>query len=310
MQGARYEYDTAYITPNAYGAHSWAAMSYNPQTGFAYIPAIHLATNYSDAGYDLEEFQMEEFVGGFGVDPLPAEPPREYPASLIAWDPIKQAPAWEIPQRTGPNAGTLTTAGNLLFQGRADGRLLAYDATTGKELWNFNAGLGISAPPITYELNGRQYVSILVGFGGGSTGLGSFFSTETFSGHNFGWEYGKHARRLITFSLEGTANLPALPPPFFPQPIEAPEFEIDAALAEQGALEYGACLSCHGANVQAAGMAPDLRASEIVLNDESFASVVRDGVLVARGMPAHPGISDRQLATIQHYIRQRARETL
>ena len=64
---------------------------------------------------------------------MPADPPREYPASLIAWDPIRQQAAWEIPQQSGPNGGTLTTAGGLLFQGRADGRFIAYDAKTGDE---------------------------------------------------------------------------------------------------------------------------------------------------------------------------------
>jgi quinohemoprotein ethanol dehydrogenase len=60
----------------------------------------------------------------------------------------------------------------------------------------------------------------------------------------------------------------------------------------------------------AAGMAPDLRASQLVLNKESFTAVVRDGSVVARGMPAHPQISDGQLDALRHYIRQRARETL
>ena len=310
VPGARYETDTAYITPNAYGAHSWHAMSYSPQTGLAYIPAIHLATNYSDLGFDIDGFQMQPFVGGFGVNPLPADPPREYPASLIAWDPIRQQAAWEIPQQSGPNGGTLTTAGGLLFQGRADGRFIAYDAKTGEELWNFDMGLGMTAAPITYELNGKQYVSMLVGWGGGSAGLGALFSTDKFSGSNLGWDYGKHMRRLVTFSLDGKADMPAQPPPHFPQPIEAPEFEIDPALAEQGANEFGACLACHGLDAIAAGMAPDLRASPIPLDSAGFAAVVRDGALVAGGMPGTPGITDAQLESLQHYIRQRARDTL
>jgi len=310
VPGARYETDTAYITPNPYGAHSWAAMSYNPETGLAYIPGIHLATNYSDAGYDLKTFQMQDFSGGVGVDPLPAEPPRDYPASLIAWDPVKQEAAWEIPQDRGPNGGTLTTAGNLIFQPRADGHFLAYDARTGEELWDFDLGLGANAAPITYEIDGKQYVSILVGWGGGSAGLGSFFSTDKYSAHNLGWEYGKHMRRLVTFSLDGNADMPELPPPYFPEPIEAPEFVVNAGLAGDGAIEYGACMGCHGSGVIAAGMAPDLRASQIVLNDASFAAVVRDGTNVSRGMPAHPQLTDTQLTALQHYIRQRARDTL
>ncbi len=310
VPGARYEVDAAYITPNAYGAHSWHSMSYSPQSGLAYIPSQHYASNYSDQGYDIEGFQMEAFVGGLGVDPLLAKQPRDYPASLIAWDPLKQEAAWEIPQKSGPNGGTLVTAGNLLFQGRADGRILAYDATTGEELWNFNAGLGMTAAPITYELNGRQYVSILVGWGGGSAGLGSMFSTDEYSARHLGWDYGKHLRRLVTFSLEGTADMPALPPPYFAKPIEAPDFEVDPELATQGEVEFGACAACHGLDVLASGMAPDLRASTVALDAKSFSAVVRDGALVVRGMPGTPGITDAQLDALQHYIRQRARDTL
>ncbi len=310
VPGARYEDSTAYITPNPYGAHSWQAMSYNPQTGLAYFPAIHLATNYSDAGFNLETWQSKEFEGGFGVNPLPAKQPRDYPASLIAWDPVKQEAAWQIPQQRNPNGGTLTTAGNLVFQGRADGMLLAYDAKTGDILWEFNMGLGMTAPPITYQINGKQYVSILVGWGGGAAGLGSLFSSEKFSTAHLGWEYGQHMRRLVTFSLEGTADMPPQPPPVFPEPIEAPEFVINTDLAQRGALEFGACLPCHGAGAIASGMAPDLRASEIVLNKEAFTAVVRYGANVAGGMPGNPTITDEQLEALMHYIRQRARETM
>jgi len=308
VPGARYETDAAYVTPNPYGAHSWHSMSFNPHTGLAYIPAMHYATNFSDEGIDLETFQAVKFSGGIGVNPLPAKSPRDYPASLIAWDPVKQEAAWQIPQQSGPNGGTLTTAGNLVFQGRADGRFVALDARTGEELWSFNAGLGITAAPITYELNGRQYVSILVGWGGGAAGLGAKYASQEFSPSHLGWDYGKHMRRLLTFSLEGRAEMPALPPPYFPEPIEAPDFMIDPALAQQGATAFGACVACHGLDAKAAGMAPDLRASQIVLDGESFASVVRAGALVARGMPANPEITDAELDALRHYIRKEARE--
>jgi quinohemoprotein ethanol dehydrogenase len=159
-------------------------------------------------------------------------------------------------------------------------------------------------------VDGKQYVSMLVGWGGGSAGIGSLFSTEKYSGSSLGWDYGKHMRRLVTFSLDGTADMPPQPPPYFPQPLDAPEFAVDAELAQQGGLEFGACLGCHGLGAIAAGMAPDLRASAVPLASERFAEVVRDGALVARGMPGTPAITDAQLEALQHYIRQRARETL
>ena len=215
IAGARYENAPAYITPLSWGAHSWHAMSYNPDTGLVYLPVLHGAATYSDEGYDLENWQAVEFEVAFGLDPLPAEnQPREYPASLVAWDPLKQKEIWSIPQETFWNAGTLTTAGNLVFQGRSDGHFLAHNARTGEVLWDYDVGLGISAPPITYQIGGRQYLSLLVGWGGGYSG---------YSGAELGWAYRIHTRRLITFSLEGETDLPELPPPYFAEPLRVPD---------------------------------------------------------------------------------------
>jgi len=302
VEGSRYENAPADITPNPWGAHNWQAMSYNPQTGLAYIPTHHMSVNFSDEGIDLENWQAREFSGGIGVRLGPPDKqPREYPASLQAWDPVKQEVAWYLPQENFWNAGTLTTAGNLVFQGRSDGMLLAYDATTGDTLWEFDAGLGISAPPITYTIDGRQYISLLVGFGGGFAG----YSPAA----ELGWSYGVHTRRLISFSLEGSAEMAALPPPYFPEPLVDPDFVINNEMAARGATVYNSCGGCHGGGVLAGGMAPDLRASVIALNNEAFASVVRDGELTGRGMPSFPDLSDGELVDLQHYIRQRALET-
>jgi quinohemoprotein ethanol dehydrogenase len=303
VEGSRYEDGPADITPSPWGAHNWQAMSFNPQTGLVYIPTHHLSTNFSDDGIDLENWQAREFTGGVGVRwRFSDKQPREYSASLQAWDPVKQEVAWYLPQETFWNAGTLTTAGNLVFQGRSDGKFLAYEASTGEILWEFDAGLGISAPPITYIINGRQYISLLVGFGGGFAGL----STDA---AELGWSYGIHNRRLISFSLEGSAEMAALPPPYFPEPLIDPDFTINDEMAVRGAIVYGSCSACHGPGLIAGGMAPDLRASALVLNKEAFSSVVRDGILAGRGMPGQPEITDRELEDLRHYVRQRAMET-
>ena len=303
INGARYEDGQANITPGPWGAHSWHAMSYNPETGLAYIPTLHQAFTYSDEGIDLEEWKSVEFKGGLGVNIRPAaEQPRPYPASLQAWDPVKQQLVWSVPQDKFWNAGTLTTAGNLVFQGRSDGKLLAYDALTGDIAWTHDLGLGISAPPITYKINGKQYLSILVGFGGG-------YAFDGKDAYDLGWSYRTHMRRLVTFSLEGNAVLPAQPPPDFPKPLVPDNFEIDSRLAAVGASEYGECLLCHGHDMYAGGMAPDLRASEISLDKAAFEMVVRDGAFNFNGMPSFPDITDEQLEGLMHYIRQRAKET-
>ena len=98
---------------------------------------------------------------------LNATPPKN-PAfgRLLAWDPVKQKEAWRVEHVAPWNGGTLTTAGNLVFQGTADGRFVAYNATTGEKLWESPTGTGVVAAASTYMLDGKQYVSIAVGWGG------------------------------------------------------------------------------------------------------------------------------------------------
>jgi len=302
IPGARYEEGKADVTPGALGGHNWQSMSFNPNTGLAYIPTIHSALIYSDEEIDLASWQSKEFKRGTGVKISSSEKqPREYPGSLQAWDPIKQKVKWSVPQKELWNAGTLTTAGNLVFQGRGDGKFLAYHAETGDSLWTFDTGLGISAPPITYSVNGRQYIALLVGWGGAYAGM---FSVEA------GWAYGVHKRRLITFSLEGTADVPPLPPRTYSKPMEAPQFILNNELAIQGANEFLACFGCHGGGAIANGMAPDLRGSPIPLDKETFAAVVRGGAKISLGMPSFPDITDEQLLSLMHYIREQARAAI
>lgn len=301
--GARYEDGSENITPGPYGAHNFQAMSYNPMTGLVYIPTIHMSVDFTDKAYD-KTWQSVPFEGGTAVDYVESTPPRSYPGSLQAWDPIAQRQVWSVELRAGQAAGTLTTAGDLVFQGRTDGLLKAYHARTGQEIWSFDAGLGISAPPITYKLEDTQYVSILVGYGGGYT------SRLTPGPENQGWSYGVHTRRLLTFALNGKDVVPKQPAPFFVSPILEPGFEVDPVLAKEGEKVYltQGCYACHGVGGIAGGMAPDLRASAIPLSEmeKFFTSVVRDGERVARGMPGYPEITDAQLTAIRHYVRREA----
>jgi quinohemoprotein ethanol dehydrogenase len=257
---------------------------------------------FNDEGYDLAAYQMEAWEGGTGVDWEFVGSPREdgVVGTLQAWDPVRQEQVWEVVLDGLWNPGTLTTAGDLVFQGRESGHLVAYEAATGKEAWRFDLGLGISAPPITYAIDGRQYLALLVGWGGGAAGLAP----------PVGWNYGAQTRRLVAFSLDGTASLPPQAPRGPVIPIDAPDFGVDLELADEGAAVFGSCAGCHGPGVQSAGMAPDLRASGVVLDAGMFADVVREGQRATLGMPQFPALTDEELLALRHYIRSVAEADL
>lgn len=302
----RYEDGESNVWPSAHGAHNWQSMSYNPMTGLVYLPTMNMGGRYVDMGLDAS-WRAEDFVqGGAGVGLFEILIPDDMPPGMLqAWDPVRQEAAWTVPQDHPWNAGTLTTAGNLVFQGRYDGLFLAYDASTGEEVWAFDLGLGISAPPITYKLGGRQYIALLVGYGGGYT------MAFTPGLPDEGWAYGVHTRRLVAFALDGQITLPAQPPPHLPEPLPAPEFQVDEALAGRGARLYGMyCGICHGGGAVANAMAPDLRASGIALDVTAFELAVRDGALVDRAMPAFADLDDDALEAMRHYIRSAAERDL
>ena len=198
----------------------------------------------------------------------------------------------------------MTTAGNLVFQGRADGEFAAYQAETGEKLWSTQLGLGISAPPITYSVGGKQYISLLVGWGGGAAAsFGSLMAQH-------GWKYGVHTRRMFTFALNGSTPIPETPPPVFAVPVDDPTFSIDDTLAQFGLEVYkNHCVLCHGPGVVSGGTAPDLRESPIVLSREAFETVVVGGVKRLNGMPRYAILGEREVDGLMHYIRGVARAT-
>jgi quinohemoprotein ethanol dehydrogenase len=306
VPGARYEDGPVMVAPTAWGAHSWHAMSYNPETGLAYIPAMHLDSEYSDEGVEYASWRSAPFLEGdtMGVAIAIDEDPDKIGGTLQAFDPVRGEIVWEVTLPGRWNSGTLTTAGGLVFQGRANGHLVAHDATNGEELWNEDLGLGISAPPITYSVDGKQFIALLVGWGGGGAGIANSVDIS------HGWAYGQQTRRLVAFSLEGTQSLPASAPPVIVQPIPMPEFELNESLATQGGDEYGRCWACHGIGVKAGGMAPDLRASAIVASSEAFADVVRGGSRKENGMPEFGHLTDEQLEALRHFIRKEAEAAL
>ncbi|HKK93908.1 MAG TPA: PQQ-dependent dehydrogenase, methanol/ethanol family [Longimicrobiales bacterium] len=292
---ARYEDGHQIVSPGPAGAHNWHAMSYNPETGLVYIPTIHVNTEFSQEGVDLEAWESPFWRGDMAVSWAIVGSSREdgVTGALQAWDPVRQERVWEIPLDGFWNPGTLTTAGGLVFQGRADGTLWAYDAATGETAWTMDLGLGISAPPVTYSVDGTQYVALLVGWGGGGAS----------GGGEGGWSYGQQMRRLVAFSLDGSVDMPPQPPRVVPEPLKA-DFAVDESRLALGGDTYErTCGVCHGGGGDAGGMAPDLRASPVVLDAEQFTDILRNGSRAPLGMPRFQGLGDEEIEGIRHYIR-------
>jgi alcohol dehydrogenase (cytochrome c) len=161
--GTRAKPKSEKLCPSNNGGKNWEPSAYNPELGVLYIPSIE-GCNYIEL---IEQVDMvdqggtvkprERFTGG-----AIKTPDRLY-GSLKAVDPTTGET--KAAQRlTYPNmAGVLATAGNLVFLGHYDGTFAAYDAKTLNEVWSFNVGSPIQAPPVSYSVNGKQYVAVLVG---------------------------------------------------------------------------------------------------------------------------------------------------
>ena len=302
VRGARYEDGEALIWPGSGGTHNWQPMAYSPDTGLVYIPAREMAGYYNDGGRDPRTWVMKEGdvmgLNGFFDD----IPKTAGSTSLLAWNPLTQKEVWRNPTPGATAGGVIATHGGLVFQGRADGNFVATDATNGKELWSYYMGVGTQASPMTYTVNGKQYVTVLAGWGGATALLGTLSAQH-------GWVGRAYPRRMLTFVLDGNAKLPLTPPPHLEKtkPIDDPNFKLDPALAAKGKLVFQKCVICHGVSAVAGGYAPDLRASPIPLNSAAFKMIVQGGALQPRGMPPFENLTDEELTQLQHYIRDRAR---
>ncbi len=304
--GAKYEEKSILLWPSFQAVHHWTPQAFSPRTGLLYVPTLEMPAEFGDAGVDKANFNPKEgtpeFTGmALGSGDVPPEAGRSV---LKAWDPIAKKIVWQVETPGVSNGGALATAGDLIFQGLADGTFHAYSAKDGKDLWSYFAGVAATGVPITYSVNGKQYVTVTAGPLGGSTAAFGSISAR------WGWDSRVHPRRLLTFVLDGAAKLPPTPPRQPAVPLAAPEFVVDAAMVKQGETDYPRCVLCHGMGVVAGGIAPDLRASPVPLSAEAFNHIVRDGSLVARGMPKYPELSDAQLDGLRHFLRQKARDSL
>jgi glucose dehydrogenase len=140
------------------GGKNWQPMSFNPQTGLVYIPSNNFCMDFSvsDTSYKRGVFYL-------GAEFPSKEGPGGFLGELVAWDPVRNKKVWSIKEDLPFNGGTLSTAGNLVFYGNLHGDFHAINATNGKILWKKNLGSGIGAGPVTYAVDGKQYVAIVVG---------------------------------------------------------------------------------------------------------------------------------------------------
>ena len=275
MPGADYKEKGTYIRPGPLGGHNWQAMSFSPKTGLVYIPAQDNGRYYEQP----KGFEYKPLEYNLGLAPIGRNMDRyevPYTGRLLAWDPVARKPRWTVEYGSYWNGGTLATAGNLVFQGTAAGDFIAYHAATGEKLWSSWATTGIVAPPITYMIDGKQYVSVMAGWGGA-------FSKKARS-------YG----RLLTYTIGGTADLPSRPRARAVTAIASnarPE-EIAA-----GAKIFGTyCARCHGGGT----VLPDLRRSSPGIYNGL--EKILDGSLVEQGMPRFAELDKAAIAELRAYL--------
>ncbi len=280
--------------PGPNGAHSWHSMSFNPQTGLVYLPVQNIPLNLADdKNWSFNSNRPGQFFSGMGWNLAMfanAVPPESKPfGRLIAWDPVAKKEAWRLEHVSPWNGGTLTSAGNLVFEGTADGRFIAVNARTGEKLWESPVGTGIVAAPVTYEVDGVQYVSIAVGWGG---------------------VYGQSHRatdqqapgRVYTFALGGRAPLPENVK--YTMSALVAGVKYDPAHVGQGQLLYVSnCVMCHGVpGVDRGGNIRNLGyvGAEVISNLDSF---VFNGPQVSQGMPDFTGkLTAEEVTKIKAFI--------
>ena len=276
---ARYGAGPALAIPGPLGAHNWQPMAFSPKTGLVYIP-----TNVTPFAYtDDKSFTYKPGGWNVGVDFLANALPTDaatqkavaamIKGQLVAWDPVQQKAVWTVDHPYFWNAGVLATAGGLVFQGDAEGDLVAYDAAKGAKLWTYKLNSGVIAAPMTYELGGEQYLAVMVGTGGGGQ----------ISAPGFMPQRPRLPGRLMVFKLGATAQAPAFPAPPVPPPLDFTKITTTGDVQHGFALFHQNCQVCHGPNASGAWL-PNLKTSPITADQAAWKGVVIDGVKAANGM--------------------------
>ena len=292
-------------TPGPQGAHNWNPMAFSPDTGLVYIPVNVLTSTYVLAetfGPRAMGFNTGLDRGANATNGLAAVQAAMDASSahLLAWDPVNQKEAWRV-EHPGPgNGGILATAGNLVLQGTYGGDFVVYRADTGQKLWSMPVQTSVIAAPMSYEIDGEQYVAVLVGTGGAiglTQGAPSLKSGPV-----------RNVSRMLAFKLGGTATLSEPAP--IARAIDPPPLTATPAVVAEGSRLYAAnCNVCHGAAAISSGIVPDLRSSPF-LADDAYFDIVLNGTLKERGMVSFAEMINREQAeAIRAYVISQAHQT-
>ncbi len=286
--------------PGPAGGHNWQPMSFSPDTGLVYIPVM-------DTGYPHmvdSGFQLRPLGFNTGNDDLVTVMPEDeaqrgaikasLKGRLLAWDPVQQKARWQVEDADVWNGGVVSTAANLVFEGTGEGFFNAYSADQGKKLWSFFAQTGIMAAPISYAVNGEQYVAVAVGWGG---------ALPLIIGGMLNNAANQNVSRVLVFKLGGEKTLPPLQVQH--KELNPPPMEASAETVQRGKLLYHQyCGTCHGNSAISGGVLPDLRYTKL---HPVWDQVVLQGSLSARGMVSYSQVlSKEDSAAIQAYVIDRA----
>jgi quinohemoprotein ethanol dehydrogenase len=275
--------------PGPLGGHNWHPMSFSPASGLVYIPAQEIPFLYGDETPFTERKDgwntgAEFLLGAMPSDEAAFKAVRSLlKGRLVAWDPVKQEPRWTV-EHAGPwNGGVLSTAGGLVFQGASDAHFAAYDAATGERVWRYFTQTGVVAAPVSYEIDGEQYVTVAAGWGGAYALIAGGVA-PTGSAAKVG--------RILTFKAGAKGELPAAPrieTAAAAPPAAGAAPEIIAA----GRLAYARhCTVCHGEQAMSSGLVPNLRFSPVTADADAWREVVRNGARASLGMANFSAILD------------------
>ncbi len=305
---AHYANDMRKIRPSPYGGHNWHPMTYSPITGLVYIPALDLSFKYAQEN----AFKVQPGAWNTGIDTQQTIPPKDADSMIAdlqdikgyiaAWDPVTQQEVWRVQHKLSWNGGLLSTAGNLLFQGRADGQFAAYRADTGELVWEFQTNIGIIAPPVTYAVDGEQYIAVIAGWGGTfglSSGVPRHRDNVLIEG------------RILAFKLGGKTLLPPISVAYIDIPQPPPMQTTPEQVAAGEAAYHRYCSVCHAPGATASGGGvPDLRYSSAGTH-QAWDAIVRGGAYVGRGMASFAHVLDAAEAeAIRAYVIEQTKATI